>query len=764
MTDRRLKLWFLMLALFLSGAAGLINQVVWQRALKVFLGGSETISSMIVVLVFLTGLGLGSAAIGQRIRDLRYPIRLFVGIEFVLVLVNLIVCYLLSLNLSDSIYWAQRAAIALGLPLRLIYVFGAAIVLAVPCLLMGMTLPFGAELCQRGLKFRENRSVNWLYAANTFGAVLGALLGLGLLLPHFGQRLTLSMAAGLNLAAAVVLWVSFRNMVATGLEIAESSSLEPQNWSPVSTERTFSGFVILAFGFGLCALWYEMFLYRAIALRHQPLPLVFSTVLAGFLLFWSLGTLVSSLRAVTIRLTYVIFLCILSELGALLLLAYGSGPLPLNTPWNGFVFIITQSPYFLPCFFFGILFGLVLQRAISRWGRDVARLSAWNTAGSCCGIVLATFVGYELNLLWMTAAQWFLMLALGGVSDKVRHSELSEVLHSSHPQPAMLWLSNVPTVVFGCLVLLVIASGFVTKPSPAEDGSICLFGRDGVIMIDQHRNLVWDGLWHSRLSSNNDHVGTNNWALAVDPILAHPTGHIREALVVGMGSGITVATLAKHEQIESVDVYEINQSLKEVLRLYPEGTLHVAENPKIRMIWQDGRSGLALRGKKYDLITQQPLYLKQAGASILLSKEYFRLVSQRLKGNGVFCVYANGSPEQALAVRQTGSEVFPHMTVLHQGYSLVFANTQMDLSPSHLESLLSQSGELWEEIRSFRKMIGEDQWVRYIENCRLALANSKVTIRDDFPIVEYPVQLRELLDSIGFRASLPKPGLFLSLR
>src|SRR5262245_44602600 len=37
-------------ALFASGAAGLVNQVVWQRALRVFLGGSETICSMIVVL------------------------------------------------------------------------------------------------------------------------------------------------------------------------------------------------------------------------------------------------------------------------------------------------------------------------------------------------------------------------------------------------------------------------------------------------------------------------------------------------------------------------------------------------------------------------------------------------------------------------------------------------------------------------------------------------------------------------------------------
>lgn len=753
-----------MLALFFSGAAGLINQVVWQRALKVFLGGSETISSMIVVLVFLAGLGLGSAGISKRIRDLRFPIRMFVGVEFVLATVNVIICYVLSLDLSESIYWVQRAAIASDVPLRLIYGLAAAMLLAVPCLLMGMTLPLGAETCQKELELNENRCVNWLYVVNTFGAVLGALLGLGSLLPHFGQRLTLSIAAGLNLVAALVLLISFRNKVQAPFETAKSSTLGYQNRLPVATEKDFSGFVILAFGFGLCALWYEMFLYRAIALRHQPLPLVFSAVLAGFLLFWSLGTLVSSLRAVTIRLTYVIFLCILSELGALLLYAYGNGPLPLNTPWNGFVFIVTEFPYFLPCFFFGMLFGLVLQKAISLWGRDVARLSAWNTAGSCCGILLATFVGYELNLLWMTAGQWFFMLALGGVSDKIGPSESSQAPPSGQYQPAVFWLSNVPTLFFGFLAVLVIASGFIMKPSPAEDGSISLFGRDGVIMIDQNRNLVWDGLWHSRLSNNSDHVGTYNWALAVDPILAHPTGYIREALVVGMGSGITAATLAKHERIESIDVYDINQTLKQVLKFYPEGTLHVAENPKIQMIWQDGRSGLALREKKYDLITQQPLYLKQAGASILLSKEYFELVSQRLKENGVFCVYANGSPEQALTVRQTGSEVFPYMLVLHEGCSLVFANSRLDLSSARVETLLRQQGQLWEEIRNLRKMIGEGQWVRYIENCQLALANSKVTIRDDFPIVEYPVQLRERLDAIGFTAFLPKPGLSLSLR
>ena len=122
-----------------------------------------------------------------------------------------------------------------------------------------------------------------------------------------------------------------------------------------------------------------------------------------------------------------------------------------------------------------------------------------------------------------------------------------------------------------------------------------------------------------------------------------------------MGSGVTAATLSKLESVKRVDVYDINQTLRRILARFPVGTMHVAQNPKIRIIWQDARSGLALNDKKYDLITQQPLYLKQAGSSILLSKEYFSLISKRLKQNGVLCVYANGTSEQAFVVRRTAS-------------------------------------------------------------------------------------------------------------
>src|SRR5687768_12028846 len=94
----------LLLSLFGSGAAGLINQVVWQRALKIFLGGSESISSMIVVVVFLGGLGTGSWVAGRSALRLRDPLLALAALEMVLGAVNFGVRALLATDISDSVF------------------------------------------------------------------------------------------------------------------------------------------------------------------------------------------------------------------------------------------------------------------------------------------------------------------------------------------------------------------------------------------------------------------------------------------------------------------------------------------------------------------------------------------------------------------------------------------------------------------------------------------------------------------------------------
>ena len=85
-------------SLFLSGTGSIINQVVWQRALKIFLGGSETLSAVIVVLVFMFGLGFGAIIAGQNIQKFKHPIIVLALIEIVLFVINLIIAWVFTFS------------------------------------------------------------------------------------------------------------------------------------------------------------------------------------------------------------------------------------------------------------------------------------------------------------------------------------------------------------------------------------------------------------------------------------------------------------------------------------------------------------------------------------------------------------------------------------------------------------------------------------------------------------------------------------------
>jgi hypothetical protein len=184
-SDSRL-LWISLIlgvSLLASGFSGLTNEVLWQRSLKRFLGGSETSSATIVVLVFLGGLGVGAIAMGRFARRARDPLVWLAVLEGVLALVNLGICGLLQTDLSSSVIELQAWASALGVPLPLLYGLGAASILSLPCLLMGATTPLASEVCQRRLGQSDSRVLGLIFSVNTLGAMGGCVLGSTLLIP-----------------------------------------------------------------------------------------------------------------------------------------------------------------------------------------------------------------------------------------------------------------------------------------------------------------------------------------------------------------------------------------------------------------------------------------------------------------------------------------------------------------------------------------------------------------------------------------------------
>jgi len=173
------------LALFaISGATGLVYEVLWTRALGLVFG--HTVFAVTTVLAaFMLGLSLGSALMGRLARGAGDPLRLYAALEAGIGLTALVVPVLISTvaPLAPALVGADASPLALsGAQFGLILP-----ILLVPTALMGGTLPVLVRLTGEGTERLGVRAAT-LYAANTFGAVAGVAAAGFLLLPALGNR------------------------------------------------------------------------------------------------------------------------------------------------------------------------------------------------------------------------------------------------------------------------------------------------------------------------------------------------------------------------------------------------------------------------------------------------------------------------------------------------------------------------------------------------------------------------------------------------
>src|SRR5579862_1072994 len=197
---RRFVLPGLLVCFFLSGAAGLIYQVAWGKALGLVFG--HTAYALATVLaVFMGGLAAGSAWLGRAGDRSARPIALYGWIEMGIAATG--AASLLGLAGVRAAYLAAYPSVAAhGSLLLILRIFGSALVLFLPTFLMGGTLPS----LVRGLT-RSSSEVGAelarLYWVNTAGAVAGTLAAGFVILPTLGLRTTIGIAVAINLIAGV---------------------------------------------------------------------------------------------------------------------------------------------------------------------------------------------------------------------------------------------------------------------------------------------------------------------------------------------------------------------------------------------------------------------------------------------------------------------------------------------------------------------------------------------------------------------------------
>jgi len=222
--------WAVYLAIALSGMSALGAEVVWTRLLSLLLGGTVYTFSLILA-VFLIGLGIGSslgAVLARRAASARVALG---ACQWFLTAAIAWTAVMIAQSLP---YWP----IVPGLSPSPWYTFQLDLVRCLwavlpPACLWGASFPLAlAAVASRGQD--PGRLVGGVYAANTIGAIAGALVFSLLLVPAMGtagaERVLIGLAAAAALAALAPLLRPLPGSVRLGGAAALAAALGVAGW------------------------------------------------------------------------------------------------------------------------------------------------------------------------------------------------------------------------------------------------------------------------------------------------------------------------------------------------------------------------------------------------------------------------------------------------------------------------------------------------------------------------------------------------------
>jgi spermidine synthase len=190
-------------ALAISGAASMIYEVAWTRALSLVIG-SSTYAFTAMLLAFLVGIAGGSALYAWGWGRRRATRATFAALQVAIAVAAVIALllfermpdlFLIGLRWSDAPRFVQAVQLAVS-----------AAALLPSTLLIGATFPCAAGAVASG-STAVGRRVGQLYAGSTLGAIGGTVLAGFVLVPSVGVHSAITIGAALNflLGAALLL-------------------------------------------------------------------------------------------------------------------------------------------------------------------------------------------------------------------------------------------------------------------------------------------------------------------------------------------------------------------------------------------------------------------------------------------------------------------------------------------------------------------------------------------------------------------------------
>jgi spermidine synthase len=156
------------------------------------------------------------------------------------------------------------------------------------------------------------------------------------------------------------------------------------------------------------------------------------------------------------------------------------------------------------------------------------------------------------------------------------------------------------------------------------------------------------------------------------PALLRP--HAQSALMVSFGNGIATGALSTHG-IPRIQAVELVAEQVEAARIYQQENRGVLDYPGLKITIEDGRNYLLRSAEHFDIITADATHPVNSSSWALFTQEFYRLVRQRLAGDGVFIQWLpfhDLSSQDFRDIVKTFQSVFPHTSLWYTGGSHTF--------------------------------------------------------------------------------------------
>ena len=650
---------------FVTGAAGLIYEVTWQKYLSRILG-SDSIATAIILATFLGGLSAGYYLCGRLTTKVKNQFKAYALLEGIIGIWGLMFPVFFGLVDSATRGWSFSP------PFLILFqgLLCSGLLMGVPTICMGGTIPF----LTRGISQSVDEATGVharVYGINTAGAFLGTLAAGFFLIPTQGLPLTVMETALLNFGAALFFFFASTGLQSRGTDLSET----PPAPQAVLSSDTAPGFrypplilYIVAFLSGFYVMMLENVLIRLVNLSLGSSSYSFTMIISVFVLAIAIGSyVVGRVKHLPRNLLFFnqFFIAVL-----LMLLYFSTDTWPywahlirisIQSNMAGFwtyyanIFLVLTILLILPVSLMGATVPITfheIKRDLADVGRHSGLLFSWNTVGNLIGsLVGGIALFYVLNLPGIFSLSIFLA-AFSACLVAWKRSKIHFTLAAAAAAVALVFTATTP--FYDITHFIQGTFRFRTPLNHSLGGPRQFFMR---YAVDKKLKFYKDGsaasvavMEHEVKTPLNGQIpmviivnGKTDSSTVGDLYTLKLSAHIpallssqrRNVMVIGLGTGVTAGELTLYPDIERIDVAEISETVVEALPYFHKATYDVHKNPKVKIHMGDAFRILGRSKDTWDIIISEPSNPWVTGVDLLFTREFYSLARKRLSKDGI---------------------------------------------------------------------------------------------------------------------------------